>query len=408
MSIYNEFKRNPWNFLFRKLKVSVNEKELEQQILAGTSDMNFRNILLYQNNGLSPYNDHLNYETLLDGDGITTIMYLFEADTYIIDIPRDIEASCIHTLAIINRAYSQWDTIQIDNSCYGPNDIYSLVSRHFKLVYNCMDSTVYLEGSPSSSFWFFKKIKCFRCKASIRIYSTGLGIFAKDSVSPDDQMPTITSIDNNSYQMYPYLSLPIRTIEGISYGLDYLNQFFNCDSSQAYKMLMKTPVYKTGISIGDMTRIKQIISSFKIGTLIDRNYETNVSSYESRLSTYGFIAYLKDAVVGLFFNTNSKMPFFHSTGHRESIFFYLNHYCYFIGKTPISFDYSFSEFTVKLYEKNIMESTSVLTIKNDEYKLMGDWKITCGEPLTFSDSTKGNCTCEYYSNVNPVCTLVEL
>ena len=32
MSAYCEFKRNPWNFLTRKLKLTIKEKELEEQI----------------------------------------------------------------------------------------------------------------------------------------------------------------------------------------------------------------------------------------------------------------------------------------------------------------------------------------------------------------------------------------
>ena len=413
MSIYNEFKRNPWDFLIRNLKININEPKLEEQILAGTSDMNLRNILLYQNNGLSPCNDPLNYEDLLCGLGITTILYLFEMDTYVIDIPKNIEASCIHTLAIINKTYSQWDTIQIDSSSYGSRNMYSLISRHFKLIYNCKNSSVYLEGNPSCSFWFFKKVKHFQCKASIRIYSTRKERYAKKVGWQNEQMPSITNLDNNTMKLYPEMSIPIRTIDGKSYGLDHLRHFFNSNQSDCYKLLMESPVYKTGISISDMSRIKEIISTFNIGTLIDKNYENNNKTYESRLATYGFIAYLKDTVIGLFFNTNSKSPFCHSTGHRESTFFYLNHYCYFIGRIPPSFEYSFSEATIKFHERKkivlsalderLIEDISVLKVKSDHYTLMGDWKLTCKVPLLFSDTTSGTCTCEYYSDVNEVC-----
>ena len=407
MSAYSEFKLNPWNFLTRKLKLTIKEKDLEEQIASGISDMNYRNIMLYQNNGLNPCKDLLDYELLSSVKGITVVLYLFDLDTYIIDTPRDIEASCMHVITVINRTYSQSDYIQINDSSYGLDNLYYLLSRYFKMVYDPPSSSIYLEGSNNSSLWFFKSINQFKCKASIRIYATKFCLHAKDRWTCDCQMPAIISTLNNCQKLYQNLSLPIRTLEKTSYGLDYLKQYLNSNPIDAHKMLMNYPVYKTGVSIQDMTNIMQLIETLNIGKRIEKNYELNVSSYDSRFSNYAFLACLQDCIIGLFFNSNSKIPFHHSTAHKESIFIYINHYCYYIGKTPDRFSYSFSEFTINLCENNIVDETSFLIIKDNKYHLMGDWKITCTNPIAFSDITKGSCKCLYYTQTNPVCKLLE-
>lgn len=405
---YQEFKSNPWNFLSRKLKTTVEEKDIESNIQAGISDMNYRSILMYQNNGLQPCRDQMNYENLALVRGITTVFYLFDHDTYILDNPRDVEASCIHTITVINRVYSQSVTMQIDRSTYGMGGLYYLACRSFKLVYSEKDSSMYIEKMAAGPLWFFNCFGTWHGKASIRIYSTRPCLYANDKWTCDSPEPAITERFENCSRAYTEIIVPVRIVTTGDNAIDYLRKYLASDDITASKMLMTRPVYETGISISSMATIAETIGGLGLGTLTDKKYELEKRSYESRLFSYGFVAITKDTVIGLFFNSNSTVPFHHSTDNRESIFLFANHYCYFLGKTSSNFYYSFSEFTVSITESNTSGKSSVITIHDGEARYMGDWRITCRSPIMFSDTTASPCKCFFYRNIKPVLTLVEL
>ena len=73
--IYNEFKINPWNFIKKNFGISLLESEIEDQYNASRCNLNYRILMLYQNNGLMPTQDEMNYEKLLSSDTFTTIFY---------------------------------------------------------------------------------------------------------------------------------------------------------------------------------------------------------------------------------------------------------------------------------------------------------------------------------------------
>lgn len=450
-SVYQEFKSNPWNFLSKRLKVVVNEKELEESVKYNLSDLNYRNLLLYQNNGLIELKEDLNYERLIDVNSITVIIYLFDLDTFIIENPFNIERSCISKLTIINPKFSQSDIIVKDSSCYGLDNVYYIINRDFKLIYNPKDSKTYIEGNSNSKFWFFKNIKYFNCLSSIRIYSTKDILSFKDIWKSSEIMPSDVMELNNTVPLYPQYQLRTRLIESKSYGLYYLKEFLESDPEKANEMLMNEPIYKTGISVIDLNHIKEILKTFNIGKDVDFSYKVNSKAYRERLENYGFIGIFKDALVGLFFNSNSKKPFLYTSGIRTSTFFYLNHYCFFIGRCYDIY-YTFNKSTILLDEFYKHKKCSILKItlkenksskkniidvndsnndnemeeeeindstnsnndnnewldlnKDFNYELMGSWKKVCNKDLLPNDNINGKCKILLYKETNNNLNLV--
>lgn len=408
MSLYAEFISNPWNFITKRLKITVYQKELEILIKNSLSDYNYRSLLLYQNSHLEKDKDELTYDKLSIVGYITVFIYIFDLDTYIIENPVDIRNSCISFFTVINKNYSQSESVLFDKTCYGLKGMYYTLARDFKVVYNSSDSTVYIEGNPSSQFHFFRGIKRFLGKCSIRIYSTGRYQKPCASLKDDFEPPQIERIINNIEYLYPEISLRLRLIEDKSYGLEHLSKLLNEDSKTAYKFLTVTPVYKTGITINDLGEVSEILDKMNIGIRTKSDYVNPEKNYEDRYFNYGYVGILEDTLIGLFFNSNSKKPMRNSYGYREAIFIYMNQYCYFIGKTNPSIFYSISENSILIQESN---GESVISeykteIDKGEYYLVGNWKRITKLALLPSDKTLGKSTSLYYRDTNRNLNLV--
>lgn len=418
MNTYQEFKSNPWNFIKKKLKVTIEERKLEEQIKLKQSNLDYRNFLIYQNNGLKPTFQKLDYEKLLNVKSILTIFYIFDLDTYIIEIPNKVGYSCISNLIIINPIYSESFKVDLDNYMYGSLDLYCLICKDFKIVYNSINSKIYLEGNENSRYNFFKYIKHYESKASIRIYSVVKIINSKLLWKNDLFLPNNNKILDNNISLYQHLTLRPRIIEEKSYGLNYLIDYIKSSPEDASKMLMKKPIYKTGIRPCDFDKLNRLFSNGKneigieIGNLIDKNCIIENKLYKNRLNNYGFVALLKDSLICLFFNSNSKSPFINNTNKRESIFIFMNYYCYFIGRTNNKFNSSFNENRIIFneYSDEIFNEfrTSYIKLRsNKTYKIRGDFKRTCNLPIIFNDSQTGSYNDYYFINTIPSFNIVE-
>lgn len=419
MNTYNEFKINPWNFIKKKLKITIEEKLLEDQIKLGQSDLNYRNFLLYQNNGLKPTFLKLDYEKLISVSSILTIFYVFDLDTYIIEIPNKLCFSCISTLIIINPSYSESFKIDLDNYSYGSLDLYYLISKDFKIVYDSIKSNIYLEGNENSKYYFFRNLKYYQSKASIRIYSVNKIINSKKIWKNDQFLPNNNKFINNQIPLYQNLTLRNRSIDNKSNGLNYFINYIKSKPEESALMLMKRPIYKTGILQKDFNKLRNIIINGKneigisIGKLINKDFKVEDKLYKDRLNNYGYIAILEDCFIGLFFNSNSKSPFINNNSNkRESIFIFMNQYCYFIGKTKSEFNYSFNENRILFnehYDQILTEiKTSYLKLRIDNtYKIRGDFKVICNLPLITNDKSVGRYVDYYLIDTIPSLNLVE-
>lgn len=401
MSTYSEFVRNPWNFLLRTLMVKVDEKAIEAMVKHGTSDVNYRNLLLYQNNPHSAVKQVLSYDMLSNVTNITVVMYIFDLDAYIIDNPYNITYSCMsHITVITKQCTNSYDVVK-DKSMYGLYNLYCVLSRTFKIVYNADNSKVYLEGNSSSKFHLFQRIDKWTGNASIRIYSTTRCSMAKPKFV-NGICPPVVPVPSNTEPLYSFISLPQRVIEDHSYGLDVLNKILSSDKFTAASLYMTRPIYSTGISVQDLANIdKYILENKKIGILTERNYDNNIKSYSCRLMSYGTLIVLKDTLIGLFINSNSKTPFESVGQSRECVFMYMNHYCYYIGRTDRTL-YTFNNSTVSIYEACKDSTTSKLSIclKDMSYVLYGDFIRSCNTALIPSDTQFGVCRQYLYRNIN--------
>ena len=385
----------------RTLMIKVDEKKIEAMIKDGRSDVNYRNILLYVNNAHMDINEELSFDKLSSVNNITTIIYIFDLDTYIIDNPYDITYSAINNIAIITKEYSQYSCVVCDKSIYGLGNLYCILTRDFKMVYNAADSTIYLEGNKSSRYHFFQGIDRWIGKASMRIYSTTRYDAAKIKFV-NSEPPAVTTIKTNTEPLYKHIALRTRTIEDHSYGLDLLKQILASDKFTAASLLTKVPVYRTGISIKDLSEIDAFIEAVKVGTPIDRKYDNKIKSYGCRLMAYGTFIVLKDAFVGLFVNSNSRVPFECIGQSRECMFIYMNHYCYYIGRSYYT-SYVFTGTHVCIYENKDSKTSSKLYIDvaDMSYRILGDFIRTCNKPLIPTDSTQGVCRQYLYKDIHP-------
>ena len=147
MSTYSDFVRNPWNVLLRTLMIKVDEKKIEAMIKDGRSDVNYRNILLYVNNAHMDINDELSFDTLSSVNNTTTIIYIFDLDTYIIDNPYDITYSAINNIAIITKEYSQYSCVVWCNSLLLNSIVFITVShsiRHCRILSVVLSLRMYI------------------------------------------------------------------------------------------------------------------------------------------------------------------------------------------------------------------------------------------------------------------------
>ena len=418
MNTYQEFKSNPWNFIKKKLKITVDERGIEEQFITNQSNLDYRNFLMYQNNGLKPTFQKLNYEKLISVKSILTIFYVFELDTYIIEIPNKVGYSCISTLIIINPFYSESFKVDLDDYSYGALDLYYLVCTDFKIVYNSFKSTIYIEGNEKSRYNFFKHIRHLESKASIRIYSVMKMINSKMKWKNDLFIPNDNNIIDNKIPLYPQFSLRTKLISEKSYGLNYFIEFIKSTPEEASKLLMKKPTYMSGIIPKDFEKLRGIFTNgineigFEIGKRIEKNYTIEDKLYKNRLNNYGYVAILEDCFIGLFFNSNSKSPFTNNTKKRESILIFMNYYCYFIGKTVNEFSYSFSDNRIVFgeYSDEFFSEfrTSYVKFKGDNtYRIRGDFKRTCNSPIIFNDKQTGKYTDYYFINTIPQLNIVE-
>ena len=143
----------------------------------------------------------------------------------------------------------------------------------------------------------------------------------------------------------------------------------------------------------------------------ERSYK-RIVLYKNRLNNYGYVAILEDCFICLFFNSNSKSPFMNNTKKRESIFVFMNQYCYFIGRTSSKFTYSFNENRTLFCEYSDYYfnefRTSYIKMKNDNtYKIRGDFKRTCNLPIIFNDKQIGKYKEIYLINTIPSLNIVE-
>lgn len=395
--IYNEFKNNPWNFISRRLKIKIEEKELEYQIKNNQSDLNYRNILLYQNNGKNSTKELIEYEKLKKVKNILIIMYLINLDTYIIEFPKNINYSCTTKITIINSNYSESKKIDLDYYSYGLKDLYYIINKDLKYIYNPITSNIYLEGNLNSKFYFFKKIKTFNCPCSIRIYSVNKILNSKNSWKNKEKQPLILNLINDEKPLYKEIKIKERLIENESFGLNYL---INLIENNKFNLIEKT-IFKTGIINKDFNKLYNLINNLKFGEIINKNYKIEENLlYKNRYNNYGYIVILKDSFFCLFFNSNSFSPFLKTCDNRQSLFIFMNNYCYYIGKTPFYFNYSFNENKTLIYEFN---KSSFIKLKKDKtYTIRGDFRLTCKIPLILNDFTKGTYKDFYLKNTKEI------
>lgn len=402
MSVYGEFVRNPWNFLFRTLMIRVDEKSVESMVKDGLSDLNYRSLLLYVNNARLTKNDELNYDVLRRVDNFTVIMYIFDLDAYIIDSPFGIDNSSMSNITVITKQCSNSYDVVKEKSIYGLCNIYSIMTRTFKVVYNAYNSTVYIEGNKSSQFHLFQRIDRWIGKASMRIYST----LRYDKAKPrfvNPVMPPAIPIAPNTQPMYKTIQVRNRVMENHSYGIDLLNKIFDSDKFTAASLYTKVPVYKTGISVVDLSNIDSYLTNKRIGTMIDRSYDNNIKSYSNRSFTYGTFIILKDCLIGLFVGSNSRTPF-EGIGHsKQSVFVYMNHYCYYIGRTYLS--YTFTGKIVSIADRNNSSSLNI-DVDDMSYTIYGDFNRSCNKALISGDITSGFCRQYLYKDIHSNLNLV--
>lgn len=455
MSTYDSFTINPWNFLLRTLMIKVNQKDVERMIKDGISDVNYRSLLLYQNNCFSKSYDVLSYDVLQSVMNITVIIYIPDLDAYIIDNPYNITYSCMSNITVITKQCSNNYDVVKEKSLYGLNNLYSILTRTFKIIYNASESTIYIEGNPSSKFNLFQRIERWYGKACIRIYSTDR-CSSSQIKFVNNEFPQIIPIPINiDMPMYDYISLQPRTMEEHSYGLELLNEIleskkdngnggFELDKFKAASLYTMTPVYKTGISVDDLANIdtylkkncreiktnpvntkkmeveedeikkftrtkinRENVEKEKIGTITNRDFDNGITSYSCRLMSYGTIIVLKDALVGLFVNSNSRTPFKGMGQSRECIFMYMNHYCYYIGRSYCTL-YTFNDTVTSIYESahEITTSKICLNLKTNKYVAYGDFVKSCKRPLIPAESREGEFKQYLYRNINENLNLI--
>lgn len=386
--------------------IKVEEKHIEDMVKTGLSDVNYRSLLLYSNNAHSQYNSELTYDLLASVSNITIVIYIFDLDAYIIDNPYSIANSCMSNITVITKQCSNSYDVTKEKSIYGLCNIYSILTRTFKLVYNAATSTVYIEGNKSSKYHFFQRIERWTGKASMRIYSTSRYYKHRTkSKFVNKDMPPAVPIPVNTEPMYKTIRLRQRVIEDRSYGLELMEKILSSDKFTAASLYTKTPVYRTGISVKDLSNIDTyILENKKIGTLVDRAYDNQIKSYSCRYLSYGTLIVLKDALIGLFVNSNSKTPFQCIGQSRECIFVYMNHYCYYIGRTYAT-SYTFTDMRVTITEGTGTSSLDI-DVGTMEYTVYGDFRKTCKKPLIPADAEEGFCRQYLYKDIHDNLNLV--
>lgn len=406
MSTYSEFVRNPWNFILRTLMIKVEEKAVEDMVKNGTSDVNYRSLLLYASNPHEMYNDELSYDVLSRVSNITVVMYIFDLDAYIIDNPYSITSSCMNNITVITKQCSNSYDVTTDRSMYGLCNLYGVFTRSFKYVYNASTSTIYIEGSSSSQYHFFQRIERWTGKASLRIYSTSRSSMPKTKFV-NGEFPAVVPVPCNTEPMYSFLKLPKRVLEDHSYGLDLLEKIITVDKFTAAALYTKSTVHKTGISVSDLANIDKSRLLSRLGVFTTRDYDNKIKSYSCRLLSYGTLVILEDAVIGLFINSNSKTPFECSGQSRECIFVYMNHYCYYIGRTThLAYTFNSNRVTLSESQNDVYTSEFEIMLADMSYSLYGNFVKSCKSPLTPSETRFGTCKQYLYKDIHENLNLI--
>lgn len=397
-SIYEEFKNNPWDFITKKLKIDVFEKHLENEIINNNSNLNYRNLLIYQNNGLLQQNDILNFELFNDIMNILTIFYIFELDTYILQITKNLHYSCINEIIIINKDLIEYKCIELESYNYGQNYLYYIINKDLKLVYFQNNSEIYLEGNINSNLKFFKQIKYFKSKCSIRIYSIGRNLYKKDYFKQFKNNIIINKIIlNNTNQLYPNIKLFNKVILNESIGLNVFKNLILTKDKNKY--INNIPFYLTGINLNDYNNFINILSQLKLGNEIKNDYKLDSKlSYNKRFNSYCFLAILKDSIFIIFFNSKSKQPFYNTRLKTNCIIIFLNYYNYFIGEVNNNIlEYNFNDKEIIIQECNY-SSYLVFDIEKKIYKIRGNFKNSFNLPFILNDNNKGNYKGYYFKD----------